>query len=73
MGDGATHLDELPFPLTEVDRWVLAQTDDKFKKHDWADLEHVIGEALGPAASIDRSPFPTRSDQQPVHPQAQAV
>ncbi|TWU73554.1 hypothetical protein ED733_004001 [Metarhizium rileyi] len=34
--------EEAPFPLTDVDRWVLSQTDEKFKKHDWEDLKRVI-------------------------------
>ncbi|KEY67177.1 hypothetical protein S7711_03037 [Stachybotrys chartarum IBT 7711] len=34
--------EEAPFPLTDVDRWVLSQTDDEFKKHDWDDLKLII-------------------------------
>ncbi|KAG5924072.1 hypothetical protein E4U61_001728 [Claviceps capensis] len=37
MGDA-----EAPFPLTETDRWVLSQTDQEFKKHDWQDLKQII-------------------------------
>ncbi|KAG6063158.1 hypothetical protein E4U32_001534 [Claviceps aff. humidiphila group G2b] len=37
MGDA-----EAPFPLTETDRWVLSQTDQEFKKHDWHDLKQII-------------------------------
>ncbi|KAG6321301.1 hypothetical protein E4U22_002078 [Claviceps purpurea] len=33
---------EAPFPLTETDRWVLSQTDQEFKKHDWQDLKQII-------------------------------
>ncbi|KAI1815303.1 hypothetical protein GGS20DRAFT_354032 [Poronia punctata] len=33
-----------PFPLTEVDKWVLSQTDDEFYYHDWEDLKKIIGE-----------------------------
>lgn len=32
-----------PFNLTDVDRQVLAQTDDKFILHDWDDLKSIIG------------------------------
>ncbi len=32
------------FNLTEVDKWILEQTDDTFKKHDWEDLRKIIGE-----------------------------
>lgn len=47
MGDGVGTINaeaEAPFPLTDVDKWVLSQTDDEFKKHDWDDLKQVIGE-----------------------------
>ncbi|KAG5982168.1 hypothetical protein E4U55_002238 [Claviceps digitariae] len=33
---------ESPFPLTDTDKWVLSQTDQEFKKHDWQDLKHII-------------------------------
>lgn len=33
-----------PFNLTEVDRQVLAQTDEEFAYHDWDELKDVIGE-----------------------------
>lgn len=36
-------VEEAPFPLTEVDRWVLSQTDDEFKYHDWEELKEIIG------------------------------
>lgn len=51
---------EPSFPLTDVDRWVLSQTDDEFKKHDWADLERIIGET--PELYVLCSP--------PAHPRA---
>lgn len=38
--------EEAPFPLTDADRWVLSQTDEEFKKHDWEDLKQVIGELM---------------------------
>ncbi|KAK4231558.1 hypothetical protein QBC38DRAFT_354554, partial [Podospora fimiseda] len=31
-----------PFPLTEVDKWVLSQTDQGFKCHDWEELREII-------------------------------
>ncbi|GAW11175.1 hypothetical protein ANO14919_005170 [Xylariales sp. No.14919] len=34
---------EAPFPLTEVDKWVLSLTDDEFYCHDWEDLKKIIG------------------------------
>lgn len=35
--------DDSPFPLTDVDRWVLSQTDEEFKRHDWNELKEIIG------------------------------
>jgi hypothetical protein len=35
--------DDSPFPLTDVDRWVLSQTDEEFKRHDWDELKEIIG------------------------------
>lgn len=35
--------EEAPFPLTDVDRWVLSQTDEEFHKHDWEELRTIIG------------------------------
>lgn len=35
---------EAPFPLTDVDKWVLSQTDEEFKYHDWDELREIISE-----------------------------
>lgn len=35
--------DDAPFPLTDVDRWVLSQTDEEFHLHDWNELKVIIG------------------------------
>ncbi|KAI0434118.1 hypothetical protein F5Y09DRAFT_5683 [Xylaria sp. FL1042] len=35
---------EAPFPLTEVDKWVLSLTDEEFHYHDWEDLKKIIDE-----------------------------
>ncbi|KAH0594922.1 hypothetical protein MHUMG1_07220 [Metarhizium humberi] len=45
MGDNVANSQrgEAPFPLTDVDKWVLSQTDEEFQKHDWEDLKQVIG------------------------------
>ncbi|AEO68986.1 uncharacterized protein THITE_2118898 [Thermothielavioides terrestris NRRL 8126] len=40
MGENAT--EEAPFPLTEVDKWVLSQTDDEFTYHTWDELRQLI-------------------------------
>lgn len=43
MGEaGLPH--ELPFPLTDTDRYVLSQTDEEYKYHDWAELKNIIGQ-----------------------------
>lgn len=38
--------EEAPFPLTEVDKWVLSQTDEEFHKHGWQELKEIIGKRL---------------------------
>ncbi|PGH12121.1 hypothetical protein AJ80_06842 [Polytolypa hystricis UAMH7299] len=43
-----------PFSLTEVDRQVLAQTDDEFIYHDWDNLKTVI--ANNELAGLKRKP-----------------
>ncbi|KAF3073102.1 N-acetylglucosamine-induced protein 1 [Trichoderma lentiforme] len=44
MGDQSTlqAIADAPFPLTEVDKWVLSQSDEDYKLHDWDDLKHII-------------------------------
>ncbi|KAM0453963.1 hypothetical protein ACHAPV_007603 [Trichoderma viride] len=44
MGDQGSlqALADAPFPLTEVDKWVLSQSDEDYKMHDWDDLRHII-------------------------------
>lgn len=42
MGDLSVPV-EAPFPLTDVDKWVLSLTDDEFHCHDWEDLRKIIG------------------------------
>lgn len=44
MGDNLEN--DSSFPLTDVDRWVLSQTDQEFKKHNWNDLKEIIGKSL---------------------------
>jgi hypothetical protein len=36
-------VEESPFPLTDVDRWVLSQTDEEFQLHTWDELKEIIG------------------------------
>lgn len=38
-------VEEAPFPLTAVDRWVLSQTDEEFHLYDWEELKVIIGMA----------------------------
>ncbi|CAN8096526.1 unnamed protein product [Discula destructiva] len=40
MGEKA--VDEAPFPLTDVDKWILSQTDHEFKYHDWDELREIL-------------------------------
>lgn len=32
-----------PFPLTDVDRLILSQTDEEFVPHTWAELGEIVG------------------------------
>lgn len=34
-----------PFHLTELDRQLLAMTDEEFEAHDWDNLRDIIGES----------------------------
>ncbi|KAH7348549.1 hypothetical protein BKA65DRAFT_427596 [Rhexocercosporidium sp. MPI-PUGE-AT-0058] len=34
--------EDAPFPLTEVDKWVLSQTDEEFHLHNWEELKEII-------------------------------
>ena len=42
-GSSNPALQDSPFPLTDVDRWVLSQTDEEFQKHNWEELKEIIG------------------------------
>lgn len=42
MGDD-NNSHEAPFPLTDLDRWILSQPDEGFKIHDWGELREIIG------------------------------
>ena len=35
---------DAPFPLTDVDKWVLSQNDEDFHLHNWNELKEIIGE-----------------------------
>lgn len=41
MGENAKD-EAAPFPLTDVDKWVLSQTDDEFTYHTWDELRQLI-------------------------------
>ncbi|KAK7970278.1 hypothetical protein PG996_001288 [Apiospora saccharicola] len=41
---GTVPVQDAPFPLTEVDRWILSLTDEQYTYHDWEDMKKVIGE-----------------------------
>ncbi|KAL7626214.1 hypothetical protein AAE478_002984 [Parahypoxylon ruwenzoriense] len=36
--------EDAPFPLTDVDKWVLSLTDEEYHYHDWDDMRKIIGE-----------------------------
>jgi hypothetical protein len=59
MGDNRSigEKEEAPFPLTETDMWVLSQTDEEFKLHNWDELKEIIGE-LDSLVSIFLCPLP---------------
>lgn len=42
MGSKDISQEESPFPLTEVDKWVLSQTDEEFQLHTWVELKDII-------------------------------
>ncbi|KAI6716065.1 hypothetical protein JHW43_001323 [Diplocarpon mali] len=50
--------DDLPFPLTDMDKWVLSQTDDEFHLHDWEELKEII--ANNKLESLKRKPSDLR-------------
>lgn len=37
------NLDDPPFPLTVIDRKVLATPDEEYHRITWEDLKHIIG------------------------------
>jgi hypothetical protein len=42
MGD-ELDLDNPPFPLTDIDRKVLATKDEDFHRYTWDDLRNIVG------------------------------
>ncbi|KAL2064327.1 hypothetical protein VTL71DRAFT_4821 [Oculimacula yallundae] len=47
-----------PFPLTDVDRWVLSLTDEEFHLHDWDELKEII--ATNKLETLKRKPSDLR-------------
>ena len=48
MGDDPAKADIAPdldgqFPLTDLDKKVLSQTDEEFEAHGWEELKRIIG------------------------------
>lgn len=39
---GENVLEEAPFPLTELDKQVLSQTDEEYTYHSWDELRSLI-------------------------------
>ncbi|KAI2636413.1 hypothetical protein GGS26DRAFT_589019 [Hypomontagnella submonticulosa] len=36
--------EDAPFPLTDVDKWILSLTDEEYTYHDWEDIRKIIAE-----------------------------
>ncbi|KAF3063723.1 hypothetical protein GL218_01396 [Daldinia childiae] len=36
--------EDAPFPLTDVDKWILSLTDEEYQYHDWEDVKKIIEE-----------------------------
>lgn len=64
MGDQAG--EEAPFPLTDVDKWVLSLTDEEFKYHNWEELKEIIGEHQHRSCTEARVFCADRSSQPPT-------
>ena len=47
LEDETTTNEELPFPLTDVDRHNLSLTDAEFVPHTWDELKQIIGKDCG--------------------------
>jgi hypothetical protein len=44
MGENAVGtVEEAPFPLTDVDKWVLSLTDEEYQYHTWDELREIVG------------------------------
>lgn len=52
----------LPFNLTDLDREILAQTDEQFQPHTWEELRQIIGKFPTSMGDV-RSKAPTSSTQ----------
>lgn len=57
MGD---HIEEPPFPLTDVDKWILSLTDEEFKYHDWEDMRIIISKFCIDVPHLSVSSLPYR-------------
>lgn len=66
-------IEDAPFPLTDVDKWILSQTDEEFKLHDWDDLKTIIGTPLPPPQDTRYAPANMSRSKQPIRSQADAI
>jgi hypothetical protein len=55
--------EEPAFNLTDVDRAVLAQTDEEFTYHGWEELKDIIGIYLPPLPPFPKGIVPRSSDK----------
>jgi len=49
---------EAPFPLTDVDKWILSQNDEDFHLHNWDELKEII--ATNKLETLKRRPSDLR-------------
>ncbi|KAG0647651.1 N-acetylglucosamine-induced 1 [Hyphodiscus hymeniophilus] len=49
---------DAPFPLTDIDKWVLSQNDEDFHLHNWDDLKEII--ATNKLETLKRRPSDLR-------------
>jgi len=55
MGENIENVtpEEAPFPLTDVDKWVLSQTDEEYEYHTWEELCSIIRTVKLVVLSVD--------------------
>lgn len=49
--------EDYPFPLTELDKKVLSQTDEEYGKHSWEELKSIVGRYSMHEGTIHQTPY----------------